>query len=432
MLTSTGSDSRSLTLPSGAEGLETTRSTWCKSNALTVASLGLPSRSCAPHLGAKAQAVELVRKYTKIYTDAKDRASAQKVLDTLPQSKRQALLHAYFSCFDRRGVFPPLSRITDAIVEHASQTLSEAAQRVGVDVAFSGVDRASSIGRRIAVPGSDLDHWSIVIRGTEAQAKQLRAEIHSRMNPVIADVLSSTHKPPIVTTVESMKNVLKMRGGEDSFYLYTLPLSEWDRNVQEWRACGPEIPKPFLASTDKELESLRIYLGDDTRREAWVAASCALEILREGISIENRFFSDELRILSESDLYLTSNILKQRRNESSLQSKHLARGKLEDFNSLELDEQFLLVRILWERHLWSEHTHEHLLSFSKDNPHLPTVLALIEKGYLVYADPKIAPSCPVDVPRDYHSLRPYLLPGTLARAPWLDHYPFERALPMDY
>jgi len=303
---------------------------------------------------------------------------------------------------------------------------------MNLDIVFSGCDRASSLGRRLALPASDIDHWTLIIRGHEGRCADLRAEIHRSMNPLIADLLHSTHKPPLVLTLDELLRMSTQCGGRDSFYLYMLPFDQWEPSIEKWKNVGPLESKPYRASTEPERSNLKAALGSDEIRERWLAASCALEILRDGTVIFDGLGAELSRELKNSLLFKTSDILKQLRNASGLQSKHRAREVFERFDSLSVEEQFLLVRTIMERHLWNDSAHEYLLSLAPLNPHLPIVELLLTKGFLCYADPGLAPNAPTDLPASYEAHRPYLIPGKMARAPWHEHYPFEASLPFDY
>ncbi len=382
--------------------------------------------------GSREGALRVVDDFSKLYTSDRERGNAQAALDTLSMNQKQRLVLAYLYCFTSFDGDTLLDKVSAAIESHAKSVMRSAQAKLGIEVAYSGYDSASSIGRRIAIPGSDLDHWTIVVRGTKRDAECFRAEIHAQMNPLISDVLNSSHRPPLVVAIDSIKGMLTMKGGSDSYYLYKLPLAEWEQNVAAWRAFDPSIPKPFVASSDAALAKLKATLKDDACREDWVLASCALEILRDGATLANAFTKEELAQIKGSRLFATSDILKQKRNSTSLQSKHRARGSLETFHQLSVEEQFLLLRVIFERHLWKTANHQHLLSLSERNPHRAIVEKLLTKDLLVYADPIIDPSCPAETPRNYKALKPYLKPGTMARAAWLDHIPFDRSLPLDY
>jgi hypothetical protein len=369
----------------------------------------------------------------QLYTPAHDAESVDAFLDALSPHTQQRLTDAYLHSLFDQPQFPALQKVREVIEEHATSVLHDAVAASSATLCFSGYDSSSSLGRDIPLPGSDIDHWIVVVDGSEAQASDTRSFIRKATNPLIADLHRSSDAPPIVVTRNEVLSSLHLGGTADSFYLVRLPLEQWLERHQEWSQPGSTLSaKPYIHSSEKELIQLAGQFANDHHRKNWVAASCLVETIREGVTLENHFSAEEIGDIRGSQLYATSNQLKQTRNVAALQSKHRARDCFGDFDTLTSEEQFLLVRVFLEHHLRQDSTHNRLFALCGENPNSETLHSLIAKGFLSYRDPIVDAVVPEKERQNYQTLLPYLRPGTSAEAPFLNHYPFERDLPYDY
>jgi hypothetical protein len=238
----------------------------------------------------------LYREHAKSLDDALARAGQEIaiVLDNLSEDGKKL----YTKDFKDRTGFPNLTEVSKRIEQHAVQSLTAAANETGVEVLYSGYDNSCSVGRSVALPGSDLDGWSILIRGTKEDKQRLFRSITDKLDPAVFDL--------------------------------------WSLDIER------------IISED-ELKSLSRYGRADLGQVRASAAACAgilLETLREGRVLLNNLGSIESWI-KESRLYRESNFLhKDLPGNNSTKLKHQARENLKEFDRLTEEEQFIIVRII--------------------------------------------------------------------------------------
>ena len=86
----------------------------------------------------------------------------------LPPSAHDDLVESpevLVSRFIEKTAFPDLSVVSKRIQAHATEILLNVATEMGLIVRYSGFDRDCSVGRGVALPGSDLDHWLVLFEG---------------------------------------------------------------------------------------------------------------------------------------------------------------------------------------------------------------------------------------------------------------------------
>ena len=105
--------------------------------------------------------------------------------------------------------------------------------------------------------------------------------------------------------------------------------------------------KDFVKSAEFNIR-LAEKLPDDTlTRDKFYKTAMLVELIREGIILENNFSDDFINKIKESPLYKYSNIMKMQGLSDKPKRKHIDRLNLtKNFNELDKHEQFEIVKSL--------------------------------------------------------------------------------------
>jgi len=230
--------------------------------------------------------------------------------------------------------FPDLEKVSRAIENHAIDAIKEAAKELNIPVLYAGYDPTCSVAKNVALPGSDLDGMSILIKGSLKEREKLYVKILERLDPAIIDLDSLDHNRIItLNDVEIFGNY----------------------NFEE-----DELKK----------SKLRNLTG------------IMLEIIRDGEKLIDNLAS-ERNWLKELPLYKTNHHFHKEEFIEKEKDKHKARSVLKKFNRLSLDGQFSLIRIL-------QHQYEGIplnLKLDNNNPNYDGFLDLLSNNFaIVYKD----------------------------------------------
>jgi len=113
--------------------------------------------------------------------------------DTLDLSQSQVRQY-----LDKTG-FPDLKEVSRRIEAHALECMWKAAKETGVEVLYSGYKGDCSIGKGIALPGSDLDEWTILLRCSEEEKQRFQDALLDKIDPDLMHVTHDSLEHRVVT-----------------------------------------------------------------------------------------------------------------------------------------------------------------------------------------------------------------------------------------
>jgi hypothetical protein len=225
--------------------------------------------------------------------------------------------------------FPDLEAISSKILEAAKINMTRAALKAGVNIKFSGYDQSCSVGRNLALPGSDLDGWYIVIDGDEVSKKVFHSELVQTLNPQVIDP-DSISEVQIVLLSEVMQ-----LGNESDF--------------------------------ERHQRTQNVALATDILRNEWLIA--------DNLSPEERVEILQLR-LTEKNHFMEKDV-----HGDSIKFKLQKRIELsEQFQNLTQEEQYLILQIIQTINRGEDFDFRD----NPENPNLDTLWGLCARNILNY------------------------------------------------
>lgn len=100
---------------------------------------------------------------------------------------------AYVLEYQKNTGFPNMELTASVITDHFRKAIIGGTATTRAEIVFAGYDPTCSVARNRALPGSDVDFLTVVVRnGNSDFASKLYAEVVGRLEPAIADLRSLT------------------------------------------------------------------------------------------------------------------------------------------------------------------------------------------------------------------------------------------------
>ncbi len=237
--------------------------------------------------------------------------------------------------------FPDLDKVKQKAESEIEQSIHSLAQREDFDVKFIGYDKNSSIGRGVAIPGSDCDALFMIIDPKEHKEPWYPGAIRWQFKDFVNQRLLCTHASglPEVLSVSYIEKGLKL--ANEAFQKAEFS----SEDIERFEKNLADDTNDFVKSAEFNIRLASFIPKDDDKRTQYYKSAMLVELIRDGIVNENNFSPDFMRKIKKSPLFRFSNLMKQRGLNNKLKEKHLKRLQLiKDFKSMSLDEQFSIVR----------------------------------------------------------------------------------------
>lgn len=254
-------------------------------------------------------------------------------IDSLSQADKRR----YVQSFCNETGFPNTRKTSELIASHVSDVISRCADSLGVTIAYSGFSEKCSVGKGIALPGSDLDFLTIMIRENDADTQELDRRIVQNLDPRLTDSSIATG----ISTKNDIEHFVQHLIQNENKTIYD---KLYDQGWSEGK----------------------IYY-----------ASEMITNIRVGQDLINTLDRDEQEHFeSVKDSSKERNRVEDIFNDNSKHNKR--QNMLKTFKKLSLDEQFVIVRILQIR------SEAIALDITGNGPHADTLLSLQQKGLLSF------------------------------------------------
>lgn len=258
-------------------------------------------------------------------------------LDNLsPQEKRE-----FIKVFCEETGFPDLSKVKqkqEAEIKNALHSLSE---KYNFDVKFIGYDKNCSMGRGISIPGSDCDALYMIIDDTKIKDGECAPSVRWKFKDVVNQRVLCTHASgvPDLLSVNYINDGLDLA---DSAYkkadfkmsdLFRFKMNMFDNS------------KDFVGAGEFDIRLAEELPDDMQTRDKFYKTAMFVELVRDGVILENSFSPELMTKIKKSPLYKYSNIIRQKGLENKSKNKHEKRkSTIANFKNMGTDEQFDLIR----------------------------------------------------------------------------------------
>ncbi len=244
--------------------------------------------------------------------------------------------------YSKQTGFPNLQKVRTNMEQEVVSAIHELAKKENFQVKFIGYDKNCSLGRTLALPGSDIDALYMIIDYkdkpdwfTGAMRWKFKDFVNQRL---------------VNTPAGHLPEVLSMSFIDDGLKLASNAFEENNfsqTELKKFRENLTDSSNDFVKSAEFNIRLAKKLPDDTLTRDKFYKTAMLVELIREGIILENNFSEDFIKKVKDSPLYKYSNIMKMKGFSDKPKRKHLDRLKLtKDFNELDEAEQFEIVKSL--------------------------------------------------------------------------------------
>lgn len=283
-------------------------------------------------------------------------------IKALPDSEKEE----FVDIFCNETGFPDVSKFNQNLIENSKENLELSAKKANVSLLWSGYHKNCSVSKGLALPGSDLDGWSVIIDGTIDDKNNFKGKLWQNTNPVFQNI---RHEFPYVFTLDELYEWTKFTDELMEQSNFSLKEEEYENNLFElddfekalefnidvrklideyFKTHNLEdVMKKYPAIKD-EIQSRMDNNEPKNMIPVWITSSVStcLEPLRAGITLfddaENLTPEQKEKLVSikKSYLYKYGNMSMQELR-PGLKPKLLARKEINEewFNKFDTDEK---------------------------------------------------------------------------------------------
>ncbi len=237
--------------------------------------------------------------------------------------------------------FPDLDKVRANAEKEIQTQIHQLARKNDFDVKFIAYDQNCSLGRGVALPGSDCDALFMIIdeKGNKpswfsgAMRWQFKDDVNQRILSTPAGGL------PEVLSTEYIEQGLELSNKAFKKAKFT------SRDMKRFELNLNDSSNNFVRSAEFNIRlAEHIPNNDEIRTQAYKTAML-VELLRDGVIIENDFSAEFLDKIKQSPLYKYSNLMKQQGLGHTAKEKYIQREKMaHNFKNMNVSEQFSIVR----------------------------------------------------------------------------------------
>ncbi len=242
--------------------------------------------------------------------------------------------------FCRQTGFPSRFAVKQNIDREIINGITGLAEESDFDVLFIGYDKNSSLGRSVALPGSDSDALFYIIDPKAHKepwyAGMVRWNLKDRINQRI-----------LCTHANGLPEVLSVKYIEEGLTLANNALKECNFTISDYERFVANLSddsNDFVKSAEFNIKLAKHVPKENDSKTQYYKTAMLCELIRSGVVLQNNFDKNLLKRIKESPLYKYSNLMKQEGLSDKLKDKHIKRqGLFRDFKQMSVEEQFDLV-----------------------------------------------------------------------------------------
>ena len=255
---------------------------------------------------------------------------------TLPQQKETVRMYS------QQTGFPNLQKVRTNMEKEVVRALHNLAEKENFQIKFIGYDKNCSLGRTLALPGSDIDALYMIIdykNKPDWFSGAMRWKFKDLVNQRLVNTPAG-HLPEILS-MSFLNDGLKL--ASNAFEANNFSQTE----LEKFRKNLTDSSNNFVKSAEFNIRLAKKLPDDTLTRDKFYKTAMLVELIREGIILENNFSDDFINKVKDSPLYKYSNIMKMQGLSDKPKRKHIDRLNLtKNFNELDKHEQFEIVKSL--------------------------------------------------------------------------------------
>ncbi len=211
------------------------------------------------------------------------------------------------------------------------------------DLKFIGYDRNCSLGRSLAMPGSDADALYIIVDDSKSDNKWITAQMRWELKDIVNQRILSTpaNHLPEVLSVKFLEKGLKLADEAYSKADFSSEdLSQFEQNLHN-------SSKDFVKCGDFNIRLAELLPDDTQTRDEFYKTAMLVELIRNGEILINNLPKEFIKKVKASPLYKYSNLVRQEGLKDSEKYKYQTRKKLQkDYQKGNIDTKFAIIKEL--------------------------------------------------------------------------------------
>lgn len=242
--------------------------------------------------------------------------------------------------FCKETGFPSCYAVKQNIEKEIINGITELSKEADFDVKFIGYDKNSSLGRNLALPGSDCDALFYIIDPKDNKEPWFAGMIRWNLKDRINQRILCTHAGglPEVLTETYIEDGLKL--ADEALKKCGFTSSDYKRFMENIN----DDSNDFVKSAEFNIRLAKQVPKENDCKTQYYKTAMLCELIRSGVMLQNNLSSDLIEKIRKSPLYKYSNLMKQDGLSSKLKDKHIKRQSLyKDFKQMDTEEQFKLV-----------------------------------------------------------------------------------------
>ena len=211
------------------------------------------------------------------------------------------------------------------------------------DLKFIGYDSNCSLGRSLALPGSDADALFIIVDDTKSDNKWITAQMRWELKDIVNQRILSTpaNHLPEVLSVSFLERGLKLA---DEAYkkadFSDVDLQRFEQNLYN-------SSKDFVKCAEFNIRLAELLPEDTQTRDEFYKTAMLAELIRNGKVLVNNLPNEISAKIKQSPLYKYSNLVRQEGLKYSQKYKYQKRRELQaKYQESDMNTKFEIVKEL--------------------------------------------------------------------------------------
>lgn len=263
-------------------------------------------------------------------------------LDNCSETEKEKLIEA----FERITGFFNFEAIKEKADNEILSSVKQLLKKYNLnqdDLKFIGYDKNCSLGRTIALPGSDADALFIIIDDSKFRDKWITAKMRWDLKDVVNQRIVSTpaNHLPEVLSVSFLKRGLELANrAYEKANFSSEDLWQFRQNLQN-------SSNDFVKCADFNIRLAELLPCDTQTRDEFYKTAMLVELIRNGEVLINNLPEEFITEIKQSPLYKYSNLVRQEGLKNSEKYKYQTRRKLqEEYQNGDINTKFEIIEEL--------------------------------------------------------------------------------------
>ena len=236
--------------------------------------------------------------------------------------------------------FPDFKKVKENMEGEFKNALEELSKQEDFKVLFIGYDKNCSLGKGQAFPGSDADALFAIIDDRHQPYSWYAGKIRWDVKDIINQRILCTHAGglPEVLSINFINKGLNIAN-------YAFEKANFSKeDLKRFKLNLEDDSNNFVNAAEFDIKMAKQIPKRRDARDTFYKTAMLVELLREGIILENLFDKETTQRIKNSPLYKYSNIIRQQGLSNKTKPKLKEREKLaREFSTYPIEKQFCIV-----------------------------------------------------------------------------------------